>query len=921
MFIFFFNLATFILKQNHNQDLLSKNQANRIVKATTIEGVKIEGIMQAGQKVKAILTPDSANDATEEEYNWEKICETKECIIPANAAIGSIIRVTVTGSGEFSGTVTSQFEVESGSEEPSSALPEEPSSALPEEPSSALPEEPSSALPEEPSSTGPVIDPNLCKKDNTNCDVCKSDDPSQCEKCKVGYEFNSQKICVSPETLKTCIDKVPNCASCDAVTATVCAGCIAGYKLNGGSCEQLSCASHISHCQECNESGGTFCTKCEEGYGKASRESSQCTVKCDESTTFKDGIFCKPKCHENCTTCDLDANGNAICYACAEGYVQGEGQAECRLKTCMDLEVDEKVGCLECNESDIMKCGKCDESLNFVLVDGKCQCPTEPEHHLHENMCKTAQQYSCLTVGGGTIENCHLCADETHCATCSDTYELEDGKCVSIKCDQIKDCNKCTKLNGNLQCISCDGGNKPNHDKTQCVKEAEEACTVDIVGCANCSNTNRIQCYVCDEASNFNKDPINGQCSCKPGYELVGSICLPPIEPVPPPPPVLPTKPVDFDSMFVEKNAGVETTNLTFNPDGYKFQNDVTYTLSVSAKNDIVMVPENANISSVSLKLGQRTSSDDPVQIIAPKVDNLNVEFGTDTSIAIPPSSKNIDLTGMGTITIVSTEQSNTIEIGKIVPSGSSDGESKGIVIESNATEIIIDEVQVFGQTTLKGLENGETKCSNLVLEGGSDISVEKVSLDRVFIGLLSTLTFDKPNVTVDNAEIKLLYNRTINQRHFPIRANRVKGVFPDFKKVKKVFMDTISSGDYIKTQEEEEEEFLVAHFTDEENNDKDAIYQSCLDLAGRYDYSNGFGSPQCVNSTDDGVYTDLLVKKTDPPKKDKGSKLSGGAIAGIVIACIVVVAAIIALLVYFLVIKKRNQSTTSTQGDSSIAI
>ncbi len=66
-------------------------------------------------------------------------------------------------------------------------------------------------------------------------------------------------------------------------------------------------------------------------------------------------------------------------------------------------------------------------------------------------------------------------------------------------------------------------------------------------------------------------------------------------------------------------------------------------------------------------------------------------------------------------------------------------------------------------------------------------------------------------------------------------------------------------------------------------------------------------------HNPEENVY--FMATQTDKPPDSKRNKLSRVSIAGIVIA------AIIALLVYFLVINKRNQSTASTQGDSSITI
>ncbi|KAK8839383.1 hypothetical protein M9Y10_032321 [Tritrichomonas musculus] len=614
---------------------------------------------------------------------------------------------------------------------------------------------------------------------------------------------------------------------------------------------------------------------------------------------------------------------NSVCKECKDGLIPNEDGSECVVKTCMDLEITEKIGCVSCNESDPIKCGSCDESLHFVLVDGKCECSSKDGYQLTNGICMTEEQKSCLA----SISYCSICSDSTHCATCYDTYKNVDGKCEKTNCDKIENCDSCREVNGNLQCVTCKGEYKPSHDKTQCVIPTEQTCTNSLLGCDKCSNVNNTKCYKCDHNNHFTETPANAdpsnpnidvRCVCESGFELVGSACLPPIEPVPPPQPALPTETItNYESMF-EDHANPQSTNLTFNSD-YPFKNDITYVLSVSADNELVAIPEKVNVSSVSLKLGQRENQNSPVQIVAPKVESVNVEFSKDSSIQIPPQSQNIDLSGQGKLTVFATDSSNSIEIGKVTPSGNSDG----MIIESNVSEIKLDQVQVFGQTSLTGQEDGLTKCSNLVLESGSDFTIEKVSLEKVFIGLLSTLNFEKPNVTVENSEFKVYFNRTLNQRHYPIRVKRDQNNkinYPDFTKISKLYMSKLSAGDYIDILKEEEEEFLIAHFEDADN-DRDAIYQNCLDLADKYEYSEGFGNQQCVNSTTDSVFTDLIVKKSDPPKKPKKKGLSGGAIAGIVIACVVVVAAIIALLVYFLVIKKRNQSTTSTQGDSSIAI
>lgn len=238
--------------------------------------------------------------------------------------------------------------------------------------------------------------------------------------------------------------------------------------------------------------------------------------------------------------------------------------------------------------------------------------------------------------------------------------------------------------------------------------------------------------------------------------------------------------------------------------------------------------------------------------------------------------------------------------------------------LDSDAN-ITINELDIYGVKTVTGQtgDNKKNTCSNARLARASSFTPINMIIDNIEVGLISKVLLKQARENVKVGKFIIDYNRT-QDANTPIPIS-FSDYLPDLSNTG-IFMKLVEGNATLQA----EETFKLAEFNSFESKYKDTdIEEQCNYLAKNYDTNTetGFTSqPKCLPNGKGGF--DLIAtKKVGEDGGKKKNKLSGGAIAGIVIACVVVVAAIIALLVYFLVIKKRDQSTNSTQGDSSIAI
>ncbi|KAK8884181.1 hypothetical protein M9Y10_043287 [Tritrichomonas musculus] len=924
MFIFFFNLATFILKKNHDYILSTKNHGQRLVKATALTSVSIQGTVQAGEEVTAILKPDDANNddsgitysweiyseeqpgasSSEEqpEDGWKVICTTKICKIPDDTPVGSKIRVKASGNGsKYTGDVTSEeLLIETGSQDESSSEPIVEVSSSEEQGEASSSFEP----PAEVTTSEEAIKPDACiNNSNLHCNACDQSNPYICVSCKTGYIFNDKKVCIPLSDIKDCKD-IPFCLSC-ADDISKCAECETGYHVSGGICElnDNNCSNVVTNCKHC-ENNPKFCNQCEDNYGLSN---GVCTL-CPTGLFVDNKSPCKPDCSiiPNCAICER-YKGMIVCTYCNENYTVNEDGSSC--VSVKDLPLDycknsyKDNGCVECNSENPTRCKTCNTGWTF-LEDGFCTCH---DGYVNNGRCYNETETACPAE----ITNCKYCLNEK-CVECNSKYMLNNGQCTLIECN-IEHCSECsTDDNNQVICAICERDYIRSVDKKRCVIEEFINCS-SIPGCTKCSNVTN-KCVECDTSNGYEKEPIKDYdddvfCSCDQYHELYEGKCfLPilPLEPDPEPPRI------EINSSMYEFNQEEGLVQIT----GSSENKTAIYEMQVSSEFKNIVVPD--NITDITFNVRGDRTEDKPLIINSTESTEVTLKFIGDSAVKIPQDSSNIDIKGNGKIILMpfteegSSETPQQMTINKVVPT-----QGDEIEFDPRVDNLILNEIQTFGESKLIGSTDPEKKvtCKNLLIESGGSFTTDNIIFEKVKIGLKSALHLTSNNTKfAEGSNIYLFYNRTLTERHFPLTINRA---YPDFSK-SNVLVYQYEANKKLPV-DLESEQLLVAQFVNDEQKKEDT-YQQCLDLKSRFQRKNGFGDPDCVNSTKDNGEVDLIAHRV-AEDKDSGSKLSGGAIAGIVIACVVVVAAIIALLVYFLVIKKRNQSTTSTQGDSSIAI
>lgn len=647
-----------------------------------------------------------------------------------------------------------------------------------------------------------------------------------------------------------------------------------------------------------SESGLYACSMCMDNYGL---RGGAC-IKCGNGKFIAGDQECQPSCNHipYCLECMKDDSSDVRCTKCEDPYDPSDDGQSCIQRTCLD----DDEGCLECATNDTSICTKCRGDL--VLINGHCDCEGGDDISYDEN-------YKCFNTTCSTqIDHCEVCRNGNQCIYCDDGFVAENGVCAVLNCgSKISNCNECYFGYPNtFICETCEKGYVTNSDKTQCVQDIEVDCS--LPGCLKCQNGNLNKCTKCDTDNGFKLS--GNRCTCSnDDYDLIGNICYPPIPPVQP----IEEAPVNIIEGQFTTDGGAG--NKTFALDAEKLnQSDYLSIPSNFITNDVKFVNVETGFEKVEIKAPSRNEQ----LTILPTTAKLNIACDDFANLVLPQESSNINLTGNGVIDLQpSTSNAKSINLQKVSPQQGGD-----MTLTSDEADINIKEIQVFGSSTFTGQNDGKkTTCERVDLEGRSEFTPRFLNLKDLRIGLLAVFNMKYPNITFeDNSKIDVFYNRTLGASygsHFPILISGKE--FPDLSKAK-IYIQRINSNETLPNTQEEDgpEEYNIARIEDQGS--LDDMYQHCLELKEKFEGGEGFDNSNCINETNSKQEAVNLVaiksgKEKNPDDKDKG--LSAGAIAGIVIACVVVVAAIIALLVYFLVIKKRNQSTTSTQGDSSIAI
>ena len=693
------------------------------------------------------------------------------------------------------------------------------------------------------------------------------------------------------------------CLSCDIQRPDKCGSCNPNSNLINGECQPLSesgCASSILHCVQCNTSNIYQCVKCEHLYGL---RGGLCTY-CGEG--LFDDVYspCKIACPqiENCEEC-VRENNELLCTSCIEGFHVGIDHKTCIADGVYDC--TDKLGCLKCNET-TDECIECDANGHFQLQEGSssnratCQCL--PEYTLVENKCEKITEVPCSE----SQVNCTKCGqNENRCIECKFGFGLTNGKCVECEegkyvsgtescrpsCSSIQGCKSCSMENGNLVCDRCDDdGYIESPDKRSCINITASlySCT-DVFGCSQCLR-GISGCYKCDEENHFTHSiKRDGTCVCDPEYDFFNNQCVLPPGPFTPPP----TPPqTELPSELLNCPTG---QNCTIYLNSEALDNNLVYTQNIPQEAPGIIVPETGPV--LSLNIGDRNK---PFIVDSKPKRKVTIVCPKTADLVVPKENKITVETDAPSLTISPTDNSDTVSIHKVTP-------SQDLTISQGTANVTLNELLVNTPLTFTGQEGGhQTTCSKVMIQRGIEFKPKRVVLGLVQIGLRSIVDIDDAEVVARDAIFEVFYNST-QDSNIPVPIHISEKVVDLSNAI--IRMNQASRDAYF----QETDLFTLAEF---ESDNVNKSMEKCNEVKyekGGSDYGEASCEPDGKNNAK------LVARKTTSNKpKDKG--LSAGAIAGIVIACVVVAAAIIALLVYFLAIKKKANST-STQGDSSIAI
>ncbi|KAL4495395.1 hypothetical protein ABPG73_022440 [Tetrahymena malaccensis] len=215
-------------------------------------------------------------------------------------------------------------------------------------------------------------------------------------------------------------------------------------------------------------------------------------------------VFCTQDilCEKNCLDCDQkDQN---VCLQCKQGFKLNQNQ-KCIEEQGCDSESylddsnkckkcsNQLQNCLECESNKI--CKKCSNS--FVLQNGKCIC--DQNNYLKgQKECEKCQD---------SFPNCFQCDQNLGCIKCSANYQLHNNQCFPCKKGeqdfQNSNCQKCLVLNCKIcfeysnKCWECEKGYQLKQEKCEKIQcEQSEFFNQDSNICEQCSLKfkNCIQC-------------------------------------------------------------------------------------------------------------------------------------------------------------------------------------------------------------------------------------------------------------------------------------------------------------------------------------------------------------------------------------------------------------------------------------------
>lgn len=273
-----------------------------------------------------------------------------------------------------------------------------------------------------------------CNKEISFCSKCHSDDYGtvKCDKCEEGY------ILYSDEYYTNCEKSIDYCVEFSTVNSQIkCIKFREPYFLNKNS-KVESCLTYLDNCIQCSYTGQNLkCNKCKDDFflnknGICEPCSSNTKIgfycmSCTDNEDTKEKYPCQ-KCDENyfltkgytCIYCKSENYGGKFCKEC--GYININGE--------------EKIGCLKClddNNYKINKNGKCYKIVENCIKYGEYV----NQYNSKDYGCILCKDYyyldsnnECSQISLSNCINAELQNKKEICVLCENGYLLDDYKCV-----------------------------------------------------------------------------------------------------------------------------------------------------------------------------------------------------------------------------------------------------------------------------------------------------------------------------------------------------------------------------------------------------------------------------------------------------------------------------------------------------------